>query len=64
MENDLFEGWSGSFQGRFSSHSVSQRCVYVWSCARALNQECELAEDVIKAMSVLIHGLTFKSSVH
>lgn len=24
-------------------------------------QECELAEDIIKAMSLLIHGLTFKS---
>lgn len=60
-ENDLFEGWSGSFQGRFSSRSVSQRCVYVWSSARAPIQECELAEDIIKAMSVLICGLTFKS---
>lgn len=61
MENDLFEGWSGSFQRRFSSRSVSQRCVYVWSSARAPDQECELAEDIIKAMSVLIRGLTFKS---
>lgn len=24
-------------------------------------QECELAEDIIKVMSLLIHGLTFKS---
>lgn len=61
MENDLFEGWSGSFQRRFSSHSVSQRCVYMWSSARAPIQECELAEDIIKAMSVLICGPTFKS---
>lgn len=61
MENDLFERWSGSFQSRFSSHSVSQRCVYIWSSARAPIQECELAEDIIKAMPVLICGLTFKS---
>lgn len=61
MENDLFERWSGSFQSRFSSHSVSQRCVYIWSSARAPIQECELAEDIIKEMSVLICGLTFKS---
>lgn len=60
MENDLFEGWSGSFQGRFSSRSVSQRCVHAWSRAQAPNQECELAESVMKAKSVRIHGLTFK----
>lgn len=60
-ENDLFEGWSGSFECGFSSRSVSQRCVSVWSAARASIQECELAEDIIKAMSALIHGLTFKS---
>lgn len=60
MENDLFEGWCGSFQRRFSSRSVSQRCVYVWTSARAPIQECELAKDIIKAMSVLIRGLTFK----
>lgn len=61
MENDLFERWSGSFQSRFSSHSVSQRCVYIWRPARAPIQECELAKDIIKEMSVLICGLTFKS---
>lgn len=61
MENDLFERWSGSFQARFSSHSVSQRCVYAWSSARAPIQESELAEDIIKAMSALICGLTFQS---
>lgn len=60
MENDLFERWSGSFQSRFSSHSVSQRCVYIWRPAQAPIQECELAKDIIKEMSVLI-CLTFKS---
>lgn len=61
MENDLFEGWSGCFQNGFSSHSVSQRCVYVWSSGQTPIQECELAEDIIKAMCVHICGLTFKS---
>lgn len=35
MENDPFEGWSGFFERRFSSRSVSQRCSYLWTAARA-----------------------------
>lgn len=31
VKNDLFEGRSGSFQRRFSSRSLSQRCISVWS---------------------------------
>lgn len=60
VENDLFERWSRSFERGFSSHSVSQRCVFIWISARVPIQECELAEDVIKEMYVLICGLTFK----
>lgn len=56
VENDLFERWSGSFERGFSSHSVSQRCVFIWICARVPVQECELAEDIIKEMYVLICG--------
>lgn len=59
VENDLFERWSGSFERRFSSHSVSQRCVFIWISAQVPIQECELAEDITEKY-VLICGLTFK----
>lgn len=51
---------SRSFERRFSSHSVSQRCVFIWISAWVPIQECELAEDIIKEMYVLICGVTFK----
>lgn len=53
MENEPFEGGSGSFERRFSSRSVSQGCIYLWISARACIQECELAGDVIKEMPSL-----------